>query len=407
MATAERAASALRVITDQIGEAIAAPKCHKCGCLQQTVEAFAGTEAGRRELAPVLTRARAVFLPKKYDCLSCPVCYPALAANAFAEAWPEAGAGLDLCPTGAPEERTGWPPLPGDYAVIRYGAPVAVCALNSDPLVQRLAERKPEGLAIVGALHTENLGIERVIKNTLANPHIRFLLLCGEDTRQAIGHLPGQSLESLFRNGLDDRGRSVGARGKRPVLKDVSRDEVEAFLQQVELVSMTGEENPESIAAQIRACAERNPGVYLHPFKEMPVERIQAQEPERLTLDKAGYFVVYPDARSRRLVVEHYTNQGVLNCVLEGASPGALYGEAIERQLLTRLDHAAYLGRELARAEQSLLTGTPFVQDQAPGELAPAAPKASCGAGGSCGCAPAPKASTSACLPTPEKEGCC
>jgi tetrahydromethanopterin S-methyltransferase subunit A len=405
MAAAERAASALRVVTEQIEEAIAAPKCHKCGCLQQTVEAFAGTEAGRGELAQILARARAVFLPEKYDCLGCPVCYPALAANAFAEAWPEAGAGLDLCPTEEPEERIGWPPLPGDYAVIRYGAPVAVCALNSDPLVQSLAERKPEGLAIVGALRTENLGIERVIKNTLANPHIRFLLVCGEDTRQAIGHLPGQSFQSLFRNGLDERGRIVGARGKRPVLKNASRGEIEVFLRQVELVSMIGEEDPESITWQIRACAERNLGVYPYPFKETPVERIQAQEPKRLTLDKAGYFVVYPDARSKRLVVEHYTNQGALNCVIEGSSIGALYSEAIERQLLTRLDHAAYLGRELARAEQSLLTGTPFVQDKAPGEFAPAAPKTSCGAGDSCGCETAPTPSTSFCLP--EEKGPC
>ncbi len=303
MPPAEQAASALHVITEQLEAAIAAPKCHKCGCLQQTVEAFAGSEAGRRELASILTKARGVFLPKKYDCLGCPVCYPALAANAFAEAWPEAAAGLDLCPTEAPEERAGWPPLPGDYAVVRYGAPVAVCALNSEPLVQRLAERKPEGLAIAGTLRTENLGIERVIKNTLANPHIRFLLLCGEDTRQAIGHLPGQSLESLFRYGLDERGRIVGARGKRPMLKNVSREEVAAFLEQVELVPMIGEEDPESITGQIRAYAERSPGPYPCPFREMPVERIQAQEPERLILDKAGYFVVYPDARSNQLVV--------------------------------------------------------------------------------------------------------
>lgn len=213
MASAEKTVSAFHIITEQLEEAIAAPKCHKCGCLQQTVEALAGTEAGHADLAPVLTKARAVFEPTKYDCLGCPVCYPAIAANAFVEAFPEAGDGLDLCPTEEPEERTGWPPLPGDYSVIRYGAPVAVCALNSEPLVKRLGEHKPEGLAIVGTMHTENLGIERVIKNTLANPHIRFLLLCGEDTQQAVGHLPGQSFESLFHNGLDEQGRIIGARG--------------------------------------------------------------------------------------------------------------------------------------------------------------------------------------------------
>ena len=385
MGNAEPNASALHIITEQLEEAIGAPKCHKCGCLRQTVEALAGTEAGQGELVSILTKARAAFVPKKYDCLGCPVCYPAIAANAFVEAWPEAGAGLDLCPTEEPEERQGWPPLPGDYSVLRYSAPVAVCALNSEPLVKELVDRKPEGLAIVGTMHTENLGIERVIKNTVANPHIRFLLLCGEDTQQAVGHLPGQSFESLFRNGLDGNGRIIGARGKRPVLKNVSREEVEAFIQQVELVAMIGEGDAEQVAGQIQSCRERSPGAYPHPFIETPVPRIHVLGPKSLTLDRAGYFVVYPDARSGRLVLEHYTNQGVLNCVLEGTSAGALYGEAIERQFLTRLDHAAYLGRELARAERSLETGEPYVQDRAPDAIATDLPVSSCGCKDSCG----------------------
>ncbi|MGH9533455.1 MAG: DUF4346 domain-containing protein [Terriglobales bacterium] len=380
--------AALRIINEQLSEAAAASKCHTCGCLHKTAEALSETEAGQTVLASALAEARSVLKPKRYDCLGCPICYPALAANAFVEAWPDAGAGLDLCPTEEPEERQGWPPLPGDYSVVRYGAPVAVCALNSESLVKSLSDRKPQGLAIAGTMHTENLGIERVIRNTLANPHIRFLLLCGKDTQQAVGHLPGQSFESLFRNGLDERGRIIGASGKRPVLKNVRREEVEAFVQQVELVPMIGEEDPESVGQQIRFCVERNPGTNPYPFREMPLEHIQAPEPSRLTLDKAGYFVVYPDTRSKRMVVEHYTNQGVLNCVLEGTSTGALYSEAIERQLLTRLDHAAYLGRELARAEQSLLIGTPFVQDAAPGELAPVASKVTCGSGASCSSAP-------------------
>ena len=67
----------------------------------------------------------------------------------------------------------GWPPLPGSYTVIRFHAAVAVCTLNSEHLVAALANDPPEGLAIVGTLNTENLGIERVIKNVLSNPNIR------------------------------------------------------------------------------------------------------------------------------------------------------------------------------------------------------------------------------------------
>lgn len=113
------AESALRVIQEQITEAVHAPKCHRCGCLQKTVEALSNTDAGQNELAPILEEAKSVLVPIEYDCLGCPVCYPAIAANAFAEEHPEVAAGLDLCPTEAPDERLGWPPLPGDYFVLR------------------------------------------------------------------------------------------------------------------------------------------------------------------------------------------------------------------------------------------------------------------------------------------------
>jgi len=347
------------------------------------VEALAGTDVGQQQIATVLDEARAVFQPKHYDCLGCPVCYPAIAANAFSNAFPEAGAGLNLCPTDEPAERTGWPPLPGNYHVLKYRAPVAVCALNSDSLASGLKDLAPAGLAMVGTLHTENLGIERLIKNTLANPHIRFLIVCGEDTRQAIGHLPGQSLHSLFAYGVDERRRIRGARGKRPVLKNVTLEEIHAFVDQVTLVAMLGETREEVISMQVETCRRHDPGPYQGAPTETGVNIVQAVEPERLTLDPAGYVVIYPDGTRRCLVVEHYTNAGVLNYVLEGTSPAALSTTLIERQLLTRLDHAAYIGRELTRAEQALLTGTAYIQDAAPSPNT-SPPSAHCGCGPDC-----------------------
>lgn len=373
-------------MTDQLSEAVAASKCHTCGCLHKTIEALSGTEVGQNELAPVLEKARSVFRPKQYDCLGCPVCYPAIAANAFAETFPEIGSGLDLCPTDEPVERHGWPPLPGDYYVVRYQAPVAVCTLNSESIARQLRDRVPDGLAIAGTLHTENLGIERIIRNALANPNIRFLILCGEDTQQAIGHLPGQSLQSLFENGVDERRRIRGARGKRPVVKNVTVEEIEAFRRQVELVPMIGEQEEDAISERVQASRERYPGPYNGTPSPMRIETVQAMEPKTLTLDKAGYFVVYPETRRHRLVLEHYTNAGALDCVIEGSSSPAVYSEAIRRNLLSRLDHAAYLGRELARAERALdETGEAYVQDKAPGEALPKPAVPSRGCDGSCG----------------------
>jgi tetrahydromethanopterin S-methyltransferase subunit A len=381
MNTPPRHVSAFQVIREQLTAAVAAPRCHRCGCFQQTVAAL--TSGNQEALAPLLDEARAVFQPQQYDCLGCPVCYPAIAANAFTEAFPEVGSGLDLCPTEAPEERQGWPPLPGDYHVLRYRAPVAVCTLNSAALTALLKDRAPDGMAIVGTLHTENLGIERLIKNSLANPSVRFLILCGEDTRQAIGHLPGQSLQSLFAHGVDARGRIREARGKRPMLKNVTPEEIQAFRDQVTLVPMIGETREEVIYGQVETSRRCDPGPYSGAPQGIRIPVVQAAAPGRLTLDPAGYFVLYPDTRKHCLVVEHYTNTGLLDCVIEGNSAGALYTTVIERHLLTRLDHAAYLGRELARAEHALLTGTVYIQDAAPGRE-PSPPSVQCGCGPAC-----------------------
>lgn len=363
------ATAALLVVQEQIERGTAATKCHSCGCFQQTVEALAASEAGQTVLAPTLAKAKAVFGAKKYDCLGCAVCYPAIAANTFADAFRGTDEATDLCPTEEPGEREGWPPLPGNYEVLRYAAPVAVCVLNSTELIAALANAAPDDLAVVGGLQTENLGIERIIRNVVANPNLRFLVLCGEDTRQVVGHLPGQSLESLLKHGLDEKGRIIGAMGKRPVLKNVEREMVDAFRRQIELVSLLGDVDPEKISAEIRRCGGLTRGPFEGALGGAHRARIEAAEPKTFVADPAGYFVVYPERRSRRLQLEHFTNAGVFTCVIEGVTPAAVYAEAVERGLVSRLDHAAYLGRELGRAERALETGEAYVQDRAAGEI--------------------------------------
>lgn len=370
--TAESRATALTVVREQFGQAIAASKCHGCGCLLHTIEALEKAVPTIPELGTVLDDARRVLVPKKYDCLGCDVCFPAVAANALTEAFPEGIPDGALCPTEAPTERSGWPPLPGDYSVIRYGASVAVCTLNSDALVKELTRAAPDGLAIVGTMHTENLGIERVVRNVLANPNIRFLVLCGEDTRQLIGHLPGQSMESLFSHDIDQKQRIVGAKGKRPFLKNLPPEHVELFRKQVQLVSMIGEQDAARIAQTIVDRHAQGLPAFSEAVTDVAVETVRAKEPQFYKSDPAGFFVVYPDRRARQLVVEHYTNAGVLDCVVEGSTPTAVYAEIVKRGLISQLDHAAYLGRELATADRSLQTGEPYIQDRAPGEPMPA-----------------------------------
>lgn len=375
---------ALAVARDQLGTATATPKCWKCGCLQDTVNSLA-TSPAAGDLAPVLAAARAAFEPRAYDCFGCATCYPAIAANAVVDAYPGIAGSLSFCSADEARPRAGWPPFPGNYRVKTFTAPVAVCTLNSPELPEALVEHSPAGLAIAGTMRTENLGIERLVQNVLANPNIRFLVVCGTDTEGTVGHLPGRSLVALHRHGLDDRGRIIDAPGRRPVLKNIDSTLIDAFRQRIELVDLIGNSEIASIASAVARCAERDPGPAIPLAVPSTVQLVAASEPEQLVLDPAGFVVIHGDPRTRALVAEHYTTQGVLDLIVDGPTPASVMAALIDRDLVTRLDHAAYLGQELARAEAALRDGRPYVQEKAAGGApAPATAQGSCGCAGSC-----------------------
>jgi tetrahydromethanopterin S-methyltransferase subunit A len=371
----------------QLRSAAEAKKCWGCGCLHNSLDAITKAlpmEQQPAELREAIGLARQRLTPTKYDCLGCEVCYPPLAMNAL-------NIEGEACPAETVTEREGWPPLPGSYTVLRYQAPVAICTLSDDALAQKLASLADPNMSIVGTCQTENLGIERIIQNVLVNPNIRFLIVAGADSRQAIGHLPGQSLMALGQNGIDERGRIIGAKGKRPVLRNVSAEAVGHFRQNIELVDCIGTDSPSQVLARITECASRNPGPAQPSSPRWTVQKVQGYIPPKMISDPNGYFVVYVDQEHKLLLVEHYANTGVLTTVIEGKTAAEAYIPCIERGLVSRLDHAAYLGRELARAEQALGSGSKYIQDAAPERplvdsvhLRPVH-NASCGCGTGCG----------------------
>ena len=357
----------------QVRTAAETKKCWACGCLRHALDTIdrAVPDAARpTSLTNAVIAARARLVPQRYECLGCEVCYPAVALNALGTV---GGCAIDeaVCPTEPVEIRSGWPPLPGSYRVLRYQAPVAICTLSDGELIDRVAEADSEAISIVGGLQTENLGIERLITNVLANPFIRFVIVCGADSQKMIGHLPGQSLVALARDGLNANRRIINAKGKRPVLRNLESTAVDHFRRTVEVIDIMGVSEIEPIMATVRTCAERNPGP-AEPFAPNNVPRaVAGTVPVKMVSDPAGYFVIFIDRVRGLLNTEHYYNTGVLTTIIEGHSAAEIYMTVIERGLLTRLDHAAYLGRELARAEQAMSSGGPYVQDAAPEQCSP------------------------------------
>ncbi len=107
-----------------------------------------------------------------------------------------------------------------------------------------------------------------------------------------------------------------------------------------------------------------------------------------IDLDPNGYFIIKVDLEENKIILEHFLNKidkegyaldpetneqikcdsqntRVSNEVFEGNSAkqlGILITEE-RKDLITRFDHALYLGRELQKAEECLYKKLPYIQD--------------------------------------------
>lgn len=365
----------LRQLRSDLKQAFDTPKCKKCGCLRETLLALKdetanimGEEADtlRADIERFLKGMEAI----QYACLGCEPCYPAVAQNRFHTS-AEGILPLPIVqsPSCAFEVRADgeWPVVAGEYFVLDRHGSVAVSTLASTDLPQKLAQLRPFGLAIVGKTETENIGIDKVVKNIITNPCIHTLIVAGQEPK---GHLSGQAMLALAENGVDERQRIIGAKGKRPFLRNVTLQEIERFRKQVEVVDLIGCEDAKHIAAEVESRAQMGPcGCQVALGQStiaLSVPRIQAQPSQRpLKLDKAGYFVIIPQPDKGIILVEHYDYHDRLQHIIEGEDARSLCHTVVELGLVTQLDHAAYLGRELMRAELSLRYGLPFTQDGA------------------------------------------
>ncbi len=368
-------AESIQTVRAELEAGAVLPQCRKCGCMESTLKNLAAVlpTVGRDDaslLAASISGTLGKMDPVQYACLGCEHCYPAVAQNAFGLAFPALSqAGADLsCEFQVRAE--GWPPVVGEYFVVDQAAPVAVSTLASSQLAEELVQRQPTGLAIIGKTETENIGIDKIIKNVITNPSLSYLIVAGLDPK---GHLVGKTLLALAENGVGENGRVLGSPGKRPILRNLSAVEIEAFRKQVHIIDMIGCESVDKISVRIEAlsaqvtspcacsdCGDPSPV----PISTAP-KIVVTPSGDPVEMDTAGYFVIVPLADQGIINVEHYAYDNALLRVIEGPNVKAIYTMLTNNGWVTELSHAAYLGRELTKAELSLQHGFKYVQDGA------------------------------------------
>ncbi|HMB73067.1 MAG TPA: DUF4346 domain-containing protein [Gammaproteobacteria bacterium] len=258
-----------------------------------------------------------------------------------------------------------WPFIAGKYRVFDPTAPVAIVGSHAQTLAQELAALETPGVCMVAPQCRSATDVEKLVRNIAANLAIHNLLVVAEQEHDA----PAASvLLALFGTDVELSPAAAAllkkARGR---LDDVDLD---ALSRQVRAVKMLGGVDVDRVVARVSELASEalrpNTGFRAPAHKnEHGIERVLAASniAYEHQPDKAGYF--YICVQDRKLLLEQYSNRNELLRVIEGQTARDLCITLIRNGWVSKLDHAAYLGRELLRAELAMQAGDKYVQDAA------------------------------------------
>jgi tetrahydromethanopterin S-methyltransferase subunit A len=172
----------------------------------------------------------------------------------------------------------GYPPEEGRYVRGNDYSTVAVCVILDTfdfaippELNELVMAGIDSGAALSGLLQTENIGLEKMVCNIVANPNIRYIVLCG---RESPGHLPGESLLAFKENGVTDTKQIIGTGAPTPHLHNIPLELIERFRKQivnvVNLLCQPGERdmsvpglNPKVIEKAVWSCYQEEPVLFM------------------------------------------------------------------------------------------------------------------------------------------------
>jgi tetrahydromethanopterin S-methyltransferase subunit A len=156
-----------------------------------------------------------------------------------------------------------YPPEEGRYLRGNDFSPVAVaiilnCDMDKIPRDLEMLVRAgiESGAALSGTVQTENIGFEKIVCNIVANPNIRYLIVGGPESE---GHLTGAAMKALVENGVDSKKRIIGSESPHPFLYNLPMEMIERYRDQLEVIDLQFEGNPEVIRKAVWSCYQEEP----------------------------------------------------------------------------------------------------------------------------------------------------
>ena len=79
--------------------------------------------------------------------------------------------------------------------------------------------------------------------------------------------------------------------------------------------------------------------------------------------DETGYFLIRINKKDKQIEVGFVTTNHIITKEIIGRTATAIYNTIINMELITRFEHAAYLGKELYKAELALKHDLEYKQE--------------------------------------------
>ena len=101
---------------------------------------------------------------------------------------------------------------------------------------------------------------------------------------------------------------------------------------------------------------------FIRPIREdSAIETFVVSKAHRTKLDPKGFFVI--KIEQKKILVGFCDYQRVMHKKFIGEHAEAIYQEILNHGIISSLEHAAYLGRELTKAEYAIKYHLDYVQE--------------------------------------------
>ena len=102
---------------------------------------------------------------------------------------------------------------------------------------------------------------------------------------------------------------------------------------------------------------------WLEPIDKSNYQTFKAKKTHRWRRDPVGYFLLKADHKNKLIRIGFCTNDNVLKYEIVGKKPEDIYYDILNRTKNLSTEHAAYIGKELARVEFAIKNGARYTQD--------------------------------------------